>query len=196
MYCEEHDGGELPTLQSTTWYYYNASGNIKQIITEENGSDIYTSTRLVYARNGQAVSYIIGETCDETDSKDPVYAFSYAREFRYDSARQRYLSAELSYSSGWSTVSETWSDYDGDSIYGDFSVVAGVGPNDPPVVTNLTDCFAEPTRKNTCDARLAHRMSPACREECVASLSGQLSSEFLSSFCQVAVRTSSIGCRL
>ena len=103
--------------------------NIKQIITEENGSDIYTSTRLVYARNGRTVSYIIGETCDETDSKNPVYAFSYAREFRYDSARQRYLSAELSYSSGWSTVSETWSDYDGDSIYGDFSVTAGTVAN-------------------------------------------------------------------
>jgi len=58
-----------------------------------------------------------------------VYAFSYAREFRYDGARQRYLSAELSYSSGWSTVSETWSDYDGDSIYGDFSVTGGTVAN-------------------------------------------------------------------
>ncbi len=71
-----------------------------------------------------AVSYIIGETCDETDPEDPVYAFSFGREFRYDGARQRYLSAELSYSGngGWSTVSETWSDYDGDAINGDFSV--------------------------------------------------------------------------
>ena len=125
MYFEEHNNRTSPTLQSTTWYYYNASGNIKQIITQENGSDVYTSTRLVYARNGQAVSYIIGEKCDKTDPENPVYAFSFAREFRYDGARQRYLSAELSYSSGWSTVSETWSDYDGDSIYGDFSVTAG-----------------------------------------------------------------------
>jgi len=30
----------------------SCSGNIKQIITQENGSDVYTSTRLVYARNG------------------------------------------------------------------------------------------------------------------------------------------------
>jgi len=125
MYFEEYENVASPTLQSTTWYYYNASGNIKQIITQEDGSDVYTSTRLVYARNGQAVSYIIGETCDETDSKNPVYTFDYAREFRYDGARQRYLSAELSYSSGWSTVSETWSDYDGNKIYGDFSVTSG-----------------------------------------------------------------------
>ncbi len=103
------------------------SSNIKQIITQENGSDVYTSTRLVYASNGQVVSYIIGETCDETDPENPVYAFSFAREFRYDEPRQRYLSAELSYSGngGWSTVSETWSDYDGDSIYGDFTVTSG-----------------------------------------------------------------------
>ncbi len=54
-----------------------------------------------------------------------------AREFRYDSARQRYLNrklnpAVLGDTGELVTLSETWSDYDGNNIYGDFTVTGGV----------------------------------------------------------------------
>ncbi|MCH8253392.1 MAG: RHS repeat-associated core domain-containing protein [Planctomycetes bacterium] len=53
---------------------------------------------------------------------------TYAREFRYDAARARYLNRELDPDlisadpPDYITDSATWSDYDGDTIYGDFAV--------------------------------------------------------------------------
>ena len=58
----------------------------------EPGEPQSSLTRLEYAINGQAVTYVVGETWT-TGSED--YDITYAREFRYDSARQRYLNRVL-----------------------------------------------------------------------------------------------------
>ena len=61
------------------------------------------------------------------------YAVTYAREYRYDGPRQRYLDRELDPANLmlstplFTTISETWSDYDGDTIYGDFDTWNGQG---------------------------------------------------------------------
>ncbi|MBE7457365.1 MAG: hypothetical protein HS102_12170 [Planctomycetia bacterium] len=54
------------------------------------------------------------------------YAVTWAREFRYDAARARYLNRELDPEAleegDLVALSEVWTDYDGDSSYGDFEL--------------------------------------------------------------------------
>jgi len=111
-------------------------GNVTRVIEHPAGTQDYSATRMVYARNGQTVSHVMGESwewdgitsCEVTDS----YSVTYAREFRYDGARQRYLVRELD-PDDLEPLSAVWSDYDGDEIYADFSVI----PGNPPTVTEL-----------------------------------------------------------
>ncbi len=131
MHVEKFDypaGGGTPDLVSTTYYYYNANGNVKRIITETPDASpgvnrtTYDSLRLVYAQNGDALTYVISETCLDDDGSQ-FYTFKCAYEYRYDGPAERYLVRELD--SNLNAISETWSDYDGGSIYGDFEVVSG-----------------------------------------------------------------------
>lgn len=57
------------------------------------------------------------------------------REFRYDGARARYMNRKLS-ADLITDLGTTWSDYDGDEAYGDFTVSTA----NPPVVSN-TDAY-------------------------------------------------------
>ncbi len=123
-------GGPIETLLSTTYYYYNEEGNVTRVVTNEDGTNQYEATRLGYARNGQAVTYGLGETWDHNGTFITNHTVTYAREFRYDAARQRYLNRDLG------AFSDTWSDYDGNRIYGDFTVTSGP-PGSPPTVTEL-----------------------------------------------------------
>jgi RHS repeat-associated protein len=130
MYYEvvEPIGGNV---QSTTYYYYNGCGNVTRAVTNQQGAAAYAATKLVYAANGSAVAYVAGETWDGTDA-EATYNITYAREFRYDGARARYLVRALA-PAGLLAVppqfnplpgGDTWSDYDGDRIYGDFTADA------------------------------------------------------------------------
>ncbi len=80
-------------------------------------------TQFHYARNGRALTFVLGWIKSTSGVEDVTYL----REFRYDGARQRYLNRRLDpdvYQSTGNLVmlSETWSDYDGDSIYGDYTL--------------------------------------------------------------------------
>lgn len=125
--------GAQDDLISTTYYTYNAVGNVTRVTIERESPDPderkFTATRFIYARNGAAVSYVIGEAWDipaagETGSD--AFDIVYGREFRYDGARARYLVRELDTEQlelgNVVSLSEIWSDYDGDSIYGDFTL--------------------------------------------------------------------------
>ena len=89
------------------------------------GSNQYTATRFEYAKNGKTVSYVMGESwCwDQVATCPTFYAVTYAREFRYDGARARYINRQLNPST-LATVATTWSDYDGGEAYGDFTVAS------------------------------------------------------------------------
>ncbi len=85
-----------------------------------------------YGNNGQTVSYMMGETWTwdgDPGSCPTAYDITYAREFRYDGARQRYLNRELDpgplMEGEVIALAETWSDYDGDEPYGDFRLDSG-----------------------------------------------------------------------
>ncbi|MBU0718149.1 MAG: hypothetical protein KJ749_07880, partial [Planctomycetes bacterium] len=118
---------------STVYYYYNPVGNVERVVTEvvdpEPGEPKYSATRMVYAINGTAVSYVMGEVWEADGSG---YDITYGREFRYDGARQRYRNRELDveYLEVYDLIEDEvggdshWSDYDGDSIYADFKVDA------------------------------------------------------------------------
>ncbi len=115
-------GGGGPTLLSTTYYYYSNEGNVTRVVTNQAGTDQYSATRFVYALNGRAVTFVTGETWDWNGNPSfcpTLYDITYAREFRYDGARQRYLNRELDPDT-LDTVYELWSDYDGDEVYGHF----------------------------------------------------------------------------
>ncbi len=128
MYFETFDtSGAEAELVSTTYYFYNDYGNVTRKVTEladpEPGEKKYRSTYLKYATNGHAVTYLVGEewTYPESD-----YAVTFAREFWYDGARQRFLNREFDpvalTGDNMVVLSETWSDYAGDSIYADFTL--------------------------------------------------------------------------
>ena len=95
-------------------------------MTEPKASTDYSATRFAYAKNGEAVTFVLGETWTNTTTQCPWnYAKTYAREFRYDGGRQRYRDAKLNTTTLLPFAGETtWSDYDGDKVYGDFTVTS------------------------------------------------------------------------
>jgi hypothetical protein len=100
MYYETVDvSGEREETISKTWYYYNESGNPTRIVTQQAAyPDDFKCTRFGYARNQQAVTFILAEEWKwEGGEEDPItdYAVTYAREFRYDSGRARYGTCEF-----------------------------------------------------------------------------------------------------
>ena len=121
-------------LLSTTWYFYNTAGNVTRIVTKDNGDDTHTVTRFEYADNCEAVSHMVGETW-ETDGgdgdtcPDGYTVTGFARQFRYDEARARYLNRELNPSNLSQVLSDTWSDCDGDEIYGDYTLSGSTATN-------------------------------------------------------------------
>ncbi len=126
-------GEEIEILLSTSWYYYSEAGNVERVVTNVAGTQAYSATRLGYAQNGQAVTFAVGETWNWTGgAPDPTgYNVTYAREFRYDGARARYLVRELfaphfannQYTVAGGELGNTWTDYDGDTAYGDYEIV-------------------------------------------------------------------------
>ena len=99
-----------------------------------------TGTRFGYAKNGETVTYVLGEEwCWDQVSDCPVassYKVTWGWEFRYDGARARYMNAPLDpvTLTPYNTTENptVWSDYDGDEPYGDFTVSTA----NPPVVSN------------------------------------------------------------
>ena len=138
MYYQEFDtsGPGDPVLVSTTWYYYTFMGNVERVVTSAKDSDVCESTWFRYAVNDQTATMIIGETWNwnGVDPPDPQsYDITYGREFRYDQARARYLTRVLDpddlEDGDLTTVSKVWSDYDGDVVYGDYTVSFTVPTN-------------------------------------------------------------------
>ena len=107
----------------------------RRLVIGAGETDQYASTRLAYAKNGNAVSYVMGESWTWTGgAASPVnYDIAYAHEYRYDNARQRYLDRTLNISAlmqgSVSAVSQLWTDYDGDDAYGDFTLNGGTVTN-------------------------------------------------------------------
>ncbi|MBE7455215.1 MAG: RHS repeat-associated core domain-containing protein [Planctomycetia bacterium] len=134
---------------ATTWYVYEGTdpaqnkdeGNPVRIVTEAAADPgVFSATHFVYDK-AQRVWLMMGEAweADGPDEGDCVdgYAITWAREFRYDAARARYLNRELDPEAleegDLVALSEVWTDYDGDSSYGDWEFNA----NDPPTPDNL-----------------------------------------------------------
>jgi RHS repeat-associated protein len=126
------------------------------------GETRYTAVRLGYAANGRAVTFIHDESwCWDQVSSCPVtssYKINWAREFRYDGARARYMNRQLDPAGlllnppVYTPLSTIWSDYDGDEIYSDFEMVSGsavnkrsfepgIGRTANPLTTPVTDYY-------------------------------------------------------
>jgi hypothetical protein len=83
-------------LLSTTYYFYNDVGNQTRVVTDTVGAQPrFSATVMEYAANGQAMTYVMGETWNNDGSGIEDYTRVYAREFRYDGGRQRYMNAVL-----------------------------------------------------------------------------------------------------
>lgn len=139
MYYESFDtstGSDV--LSATTWFYYNQFGNTSRVVTQTAGEPGVTAIRFEYGHDRTAVTYVIGETWQPGQCGS--YSLTFAREFRYDSERRRYLSRSLDPSllqSGvYSPLSDTWSDYDDDYIYGDHSIAIDPPVGTPPTLAN------------------------------------------------------------
>jgi hypothetical protein len=115
-------------------------GNVTRVVRHEEGTEEYTAHRIDYGINGEVVLYVLGESWEwdgEAENCPTDYAVSYAREFRYDNAMQRYMNVELDPTDDFEPIETVWTDYDlsagqaglsagqadGDRVYGDFEVV-------------------------------------------------------------------------
>ena len=151
------------TLVSSTFYDHNSHGNVTDVVTKSespgSGERQYSATRMAYAHNGQAVSFVTGERWDWDGLNEPVpgcpetngsYTLDYAREFRYDGARQRYMNRSFDpvalapsdplQPPAFVDIGTTWTDYDGDDAYRDWGNISrayepGVGFVDPAVAS-------------------------------------------------------------
>ena len=138
---------ETSTKLWTKYYFYSSNGDvledggtIERIVTKDEVGNHYTAIRLGYGTNERTVTHVLGEKWDWSDTDpDPAppsnYTVTFARQFRYDGARQRYLDRELDRfklmenPEVYESRSDTWSDYDGNSIYADFESDAGTVTN-------------------------------------------------------------------
>ncbi len=150
MYAEVYDTAPMPDeLRSATYYEYSADGNVTRVITEEfavgggqsgpmapSGNRQFSAVRFGYAHNEQALLFAHGETWEWDGVSGSVsnYQKPWMREFRYDGARARYMNRTLNPDT-LATLATTWSDYDGDDIYGDFTVSGN------PAVATSTDKY-------------------------------------------------------
>ncbi len=145
MKSEMYDVSGAPVLVETKWYYYvdqngYDEGCVNRIVTRDHtlpGAPHYTAVRMEYDK-AVRVAFMLGEEWDDLGNTCPDnYSITWAREFRYDEARARYLNRELNpeelESGNVVALSETWTDYDGDESYGDFEIDAGA----PPTIDNL-----------------------------------------------------------
>jgi RHS repeat-associated protein len=110
-------------LLETVWYAYDAEGKVTRKIRNPAGTNSYTATLLVYNSSKQ-VEYVIGEQWTESGGTIDCltgYTRTYAWRFRYDGARQRYMRQQLNLID-LTPLSTSWSDYDGNHIYDDFTV--------------------------------------------------------------------------
>ncbi len=151
MYAQVYDTAPMPDeLRSATYYEYSADGNVTRVITEEfavgggqsgpmapSGNRQFSAVRFGYAHNEQALLFAHGETWewDGVSASVTNYQKPWAREFRYDGARARYMNRTLNPDT-LATIATTWSDYDQDDIYGDFTVAVG-----PPLTVTSTDKY-------------------------------------------------------
>ncbi len=92
------------------------------------GAATYSAVRFGYANNGRTATFVHNEswTWDEVSSPEN-YTIDWAREFRYDGARARYMNRPLDVDTlGLNpqpdpTQPTVWSDYDRNQTYGDFT---------------------------------------------------------------------------
>jgi RHS repeat-associated protein len=127
MEVEEYDtSGNQPVLEFVSWYFYSAAGNVTRVVRHEEGTEEYTAHRIDYGINGEVVLYVMDESWEwdgEAENCPTDYAVSYAREFRYDNAMQRYMNIEFDPTDDFEPIETVWTDYDGDRVYGDYEVV-------------------------------------------------------------------------
>jgi RHS repeat-associated protein len=134
-----HPTTGVETLDKKTWYYYTRKsgnsyadiGSVTWIVTRQGTTNNYSATRFGYGKNDRTLTHAVGETWtwDQNETHCPEsYAITWAREFRYDGARARYLNRELSITGlmltppQFNAISDSWTDYDGDAAYGDYTV--------------------------------------------------------------------------
>ena len=135
MFVESFDiggGGQDPL--STTYYYYNDVGNVERILTRSASQNEVTVTRLHYAANQVAVTFILGEHWDwdgVAGSCPTNYGVDYAFEYYYDGPRVRWAKREIDLStlndtdSNYGVLTTVFSEYDGNQIYNDFTIDHG-----------------------------------------------------------------------
>jgi RHS repeat-associated protein len=118
-------------MKPETYYYYNHDGNVTRVVTKNlfpgPSEKPYTSTWLTYAINQRAVTFAVGEEWDVDAGGTPTdYNIVWGREYRYDQARARYLNRVLDpdelQDGNIVPLADTWSQYDGDVIYSDYTI--------------------------------------------------------------------------
>jgi len=136
-------GGDRPTFKSREGERGTVVPTVAQGESDcASGQTKYTAVRLGYASNGRTVTFVHDESWCWDQGCPTDYAITWGREFRYDGARARYMNRKLDpagllvYPAVYTPLGTTWSDYDVDEPYGDFTVSTA----NPPVVSN-TDAY-------------------------------------------------------
>jgi len=123
-------GGLGWNVEATSTISLDGGGGTTQTASGGSGTQYrYRATRFGYAQNGEAVTVIHDEQwCWDGTATGTVtdHKVNWAREFRYDGARARYLVRNLDPNDFNVVLSEVWSDYDGSTLYGDYDPGSGL----------------------------------------------------------------------
>ena len=104
-------------------------GGATELVTPPLAEMLYSAVRFGYAQNARTVVFAHGETWTGSNTCPSDYQITWAREFRYDGARARYMNRKLNPDLSTATGGTVWSDYDGDEAYGDFTVTGSTATN-------------------------------------------------------------------
>ena len=126
------------TVTSRRWYVYDIAGRVTLVMRKApSGSTVY-ATQICYDTKGN-IWLAVSEQW-QVDGSNHVVSNSWsvqaAMEYRYDSARGRYMVRPRGASDLWPahTYDGSWYDYDGDAIWNDYTVSMS---GSTPSVTNV-----------------------------------------------------------
>ena len=116
----------LNQLQETVYYAYYKGGHVQQIVRKPALGITYYRTFFEYDRVGR-MWMAIKDQWTNTGGGPTGCTRTWAREFRYDSGRARYLMRARDPSSLAPSGTPTWTDYSDDWIYQDYSINGTTG---------------------------------------------------------------------
>jgi len=105
----------------TVWYGYHKGGHVQQIVRKPSSGTTYYRTFFLYDRAGR-LWIAVKDQWTNTGTGPTSCTRTWAREFRYDTGRARYLARSRDPANLSPTGTATWTDYNGSNVHQDYNI--------------------------------------------------------------------------